>query len=101
MGAPSLNTLLLWGLIAVLLVLMLRYGCGMRMLKRTTEPAQEVDDKLTKDPVCGVELDPEHAAGQASYRDRTYHFCSAACREQFEKDPVRFAYEPPRKRGCC
>ena len=101
MDTPSLNTLLTWVVIAVLFVLMLRYGWGFRMLKGGGQPAEDADDKVTKDPVCGMEVDPEHAAGQSTYRGRTYHFCSAACRDQFEKEPLRFAYEPPRKRGCC
>ncbi len=62
---------------------------------------QEADGSVTKDPVCGMEVEPAQAAGHSIYRKRTYYFCSIECQEQFDKDPVRFAYEPPRKRGCC
>ncbi len=71
-----------------------------RLLKSDRRPDEDGED-VCKDPVCGMEVDPAQAAGQVTYRGRTYYFCSPACREQFDKDPHRFAYEPPRKRGCC
>ncbi|OGW36205.1 MAG: copper-translocating P-type ATPase [Nitrospirae bacterium GWD2_57_9] len=48
----------------------------------------------TKDPVCGMVIESESAAGTAVYRDRTYHFCSSSCREKFEKDPERYVPGP-------
>jgi len=40
-----------------------------------------------KDPVCGMAVAPESAAGTAGYAGETYHFCSAACKQRFEADP--------------
>ena len=42
------------------------------------------------DPVCGMTIDPAHAAGQAEYRGTTYYFCNPVCRERFEADPERY-----------
>ena len=42
------------------------------------------------DPVCGMTIDPAHAAGQAEYRGTTYYFCNPLCRERFEADPERY-----------
>ncbi|WP_338503214.1 heavy metal translocating P-type ATPase [Sphingomonas kaistensis] len=39
------------------------------------------------DPVCGMTVDPATAYHQAEHAGRTYHFCSAKCRERFELRP--------------
>jgi Cu+-exporting ATPase len=44
-----------------------------------------------KDPVCGMEIDPESAAATEEYQGRTYHFCSAACHEKFKAEPEKYA----------
>ena len=53
--------------------------------------------EVTKDPVCGLNVDESKAkaAGfQASIKDQTYYFCSEGCRQQFEKNPERYAVKP-------
>jgi Cu+-exporting ATPase len=42
------------------------------------------------DPVCGMAVDPERAAGSATYEGVTYHFCSAHCRQKFQANPEQF-----------
>ncbi len=44
-----------------------------------------------KDPVCGMTIDAESAAGTSDYKGETYYFCSPACREKFDANPARFA----------
>ena len=39
------------------------------------------------DPVCGMEVTPEDAAGSYSYRGQQYYFCNESCLEQFRADP--------------
>jgi membrane fusion protein, copper/silver efflux system len=49
---------------------------------------------LSKDPVCGREISPrkaEKAGLAAGHGGRAYYFDSEACREQFQKDPERYA----------
>ncbi len=43
-----------------------------------------------KDPVCGMMLESGTAAGQSTFRDKTYYFCSEECLRQFEADPERY-----------
>lgn len=43
-----------------------------------------------KDPVCGMLVDPQTAAGSASYKGVSYSFCSTQCLRQFEADPERY-----------
>jgi Cu+-exporting ATPase len=48
------------------------------------------------DPVCGMSVDPEKAAGKEDYRGRTYYFCNPSCQAKFRADPARFlAAEEP------
>lgn len=44
---------------------------------------------MEKDPVCGMSVDPKTAIS-ATHEGKTYYFCSAGCRTQFEADPGRF-----------
>ncbi len=50
----------------------------------------------TRDPVCGIDVDPERPPGGLVRRGRyVYHFCSDACRARFEAEPQRwFAIDP-------
>lgn len=43
------------------------------------------------DPVCGMTVD-RATAEYRSFRDgQTYYFCSAGCKQRFDKDPERYA----------
>ena len=44
-----------------------------------------------KDPVCGMQVEENEAAGQADYEGQTYYFCSSACRQKFEENPEQYA----------
>lgn len=43
------------------------------------------------DPVCGMTIDSDSAAGQSQYEGRTFYFCSAECKRQFDANPSRYA----------
>jgi Cu+-exporting ATPase len=40
-----------------------------------------------KDPVCGMSVRPEKAAGSVEHAGSTYWFCSRGCVEKFQTDP--------------
>lgn len=42
------------------------------------------------DPVCGMSVDPEHAEYRSFQKDETYYFCSASCKETFDKNPGKY-----------
>ena len=44
-----------------------------------------------KDPVCGMTIDAEAAAGTSESGGETYYFCSSACKEKFDAKPAQFA----------
>ncbi len=43
-----------------------------------------------KDPVCGMDIDPNNAVATEEYQEKTYHFCSAACHDKFKAEPGRY-----------
>lgn len=42
------------------------------------------------DPVCGMTVEPEHAAGTSVFEGETYYFCSKSCLERFTVNPRRY-----------
>ena len=51
------------------------------------------------DPICGMTVDPAHAAGKWNYQGKAYYFCNPRCQEKFQADPARYlaaASAPPR-----
>jgi len=49
------------------------------------------------DPVCGMTVQPESAAGSHIHEGKTYYFCSAGCLKKFRNDPDSYLV-PPSKR---
>lgn len=47
---------------------------------------------LVKDPVCGMEIDPETAAAREDHDERTFYFCSHHCHAAFLSDPHRYGH---------
>jgi len=47
-----------------------------------------------KDPVCGMMVDPQKAAGKVEHDGKTYYFCSARCAERFRNEPEKFLAAP-------
>jgi Cu+-exporting ATPase len=59
-----------------------------------------------RDPVCGMMVDPAHAAGKAEYQGKSYYFCNPRCEQRFRAEPEKFlapkpapAAAPPDKAG--
>lgn len=48
---------------------------------------------METDPVCGMEVDPDDAAGSTEYDGEMYFFCSPACKKKFSQNPEQFAVE--------
>ena len=46
--------------------------------------------RKVKDPVCGMDVDPQTAKFRAEHEGRPYYFCSAGCRTKFIADPLRY-----------
>ncbi len=42
------------------------------------------------DPVCGMMVNTRTAEYRSFRGDETYYFCSAGCKERFDKDPDKY-----------
>ena len=62
---------------------------GMEML-RAHSRRPEAEAKLVRDPVCGMSVDPATANERSDFGGSTYYFCSAGCKETFDKDPGKY-----------
>jgi len=50
-----------------------------------------------KDPVCGMDVTPETAAGKSEYNGTTYYFCGMGCKRSFDREPEKYLaadYQP-------
>src|SRR5712671_2778876 len=52
-----------------------------------TQSKREV---MALDPVCGMTVDPEKAAGHVEHEGKAYFFCSKHCAQAFKAEPGRF-----------
>jgi xanthine dehydrogenase accessory factor len=45
-----------------------------------------------KDPVCGMMVNTENAAYKSESQGRWFYFCSAGCKQKFDKEPAKYAF---------
>ncbi|MBX9463834.1 MAG: heavy metal translocating P-type ATPase [Aquamicrobium sp.] len=45
---------------------------------------------VTRDPVCGMTVDPNAGKPTATHEGRTFHFCSAGCHKKFTAAPDQY-----------
>lgn len=45
---------------------------------------------MVTDPVCGMQIAQDEAAGTIDYQGTTFYFCSRACHDAFEADPASY-----------
>lgn len=48
-----------------------------------------------KDPVCGMQVQPDRAAGKTEFKGKAYYFCALGCKKKFESDPDRYLQPKP------
>jgi len=46
---------------------------------------------MTKDPVCGMQVDQNKAPATSTYQGQKYSFCGQDCKNKFDKEPQRYA----------
>ncbi len=56
------------------------------------------NQRIYKDPVCGMELSYLTAIDEVEYRGKTYYFCAPTCRNAFEEMPEAYV-RPHRQHG--
>jgi len=46
--------------------------------------------QMTKDPVCGMDINPKPAAAKSEQGGQTYYFCSTDCKQKFDQNPQAY-----------
>ncbi len=46
---------------------------------------------MTKDVVCGMQVDEAKSTAKSQYKGKTYYFCGTGCKTAFDKDPNKYA----------
>ncbi len=49
---------------------------------------------MAQDPVCHMNVEESKAAATSTYKGRTYYFCSAGCKDRFDKEPEKYVETP-------
>ncbi len=60
--------------------------------KMHSENAEKLNVKVVnaEDPICGMKT-AEHLKDTANYKGKTYGFCNSMCKDEFKKDPEKYA----------
>jgi len=60
-------------------------------------PPGPAAERGSVDPVCGMTVKVESAAGSYVHQGNTYYFCSAGCLAKFRQDPAAFLIPPDQR----
>jgi YHS domain-containing protein len=52
-----------------------------------------MEGNLPRDPVCGLEVNPDDVESWVEYGGTQYFFCCPECRRVFEENPEEYAGE--------
>jgi P-type Cu+ transporter len=66
---------------------------GGEHLVNPTDDANKDVKIIAKDPVCGMDVDPEKTKYHFLYEGKDFHFCSASCLQKFRQAPERYVGE--------
>jgi Cu+-exporting ATPase len=56
---------------------------------------------ITKDPVCGMTVNPSTARHSHEHEGSRYLFCSAGCLKKFQAEPQRYLAKDKKPAACC
>ncbi len=54
---------------------------------------------MTKDLVCGMEVNEEEAAASSLYKGKKYYFCAEVCKRKFDENPEKYIKAEESSRG--
>ena len=70
-------------------------SAGLTMLAMPSPESSVTDDANTKDPVCGMDVNPGTARYKSEHTGKAYYFCSAHCLEKFRATPNSYLAPRP------
>lgn len=76
-----------------------------KLLKNIFGGKREVksSSEIAKDPVCGMNVDKDKAAGKSEYMGKMYYFCAPGCKKVFDENPEKYlnGAKKEKKHSCC
>ena len=60
------------------------------LVSMTSAPVGAAVQEKTKDPVCGMSVDPAAAKYSTTYNGVKYYFCSEDCLNTFKAEPTKY-----------
>src|ERR1700676_4220777 len=51
---------------------------------------ERTKEKTERDPVCGMNVDPNKAAAKVEHAGRSYYFCAPGCAKRFQQAPEKY-----------
>jgi len=70
-------------------IVQVRHAAQLELSPAEASGSTAADEAL--DPICGMTVAIATARHRAEFGGRTYYFCCGGCREQFLKEPLRYA----------
>jgi Cu+-exporting ATPase len=67
---------------------------AMKTIDSSEPPRTKTAAVTAIDPICGMTVTPERAAGSHEHEDVTYYFCSTGCLNKFKADPQAYLHQP-------
>lgn len=61
---------------------------GQFLSKAAAKPKEE--EAVWRDPVCGMALGQNNAAGRVKHKKALFYFCSPGCQAAFLEDPLKY-----------
>src|ERR1700682_2095919 len=49
-----------------------------------------IKQKMERDPVCGMNVDPGKASAKVEHAGKTYYFCAPGCAKRFQQAPEKY-----------
>jgi P-type Cu+ transporter len=49
-----------------------------------------IKERMERDPVCGMSVDPSEAAAKVEHGGKTYYFCAPGCAKRFQQAPEKY-----------
>ncbi|HMF91776.1 MAG TPA: XdhC family protein [Candidatus Angelobacter sp.] len=72
-------------------IIQVRGASELQHLAQPKSAPQRAVTRETRDPICGMTVDPAKAKYKSEYQDKSFYFCCAGCKQTFDKAPEKYA----------
>jgi YHS domain-containing protein len=66
------------------------FAAGIQARKLTATRTKQEVNALQRDPVCGMEVDPQKTTYTSEYHGQKHYFCSFSYKQKFDSNPQHY-----------